>query len=283
MLKLGVEDYQRIRSWVYRNARPLDFTRWQFYFENGSKEAFLSVLAEYQNEDGGFAHALEPDCWNPNSSPYMTNWWSASELKELDVDKNHPIIQGILKYLDSGVHFNNGWTWSIPSNNDYPHAPWLSYNESGNIEWDTSVTTRLVGFILVYADKESQLYNKAVHLANTLIERFNTFQDDAFFAMIGYRELLTCIELANLEQQFNCDSLRKRLVKEEDKDEIEKELDQLVEKLKKKDVFNTGSLYFVDGDKYIKECAITQIWWKADGLISDLKRLKDNDRMEATH
>lgn len=87
----------------------------------------------------------------------------------------------------------------------------------------------------------------------------------------------------NLEQQFHCDILRKRLVKEEDKDAIEKELDQLIKVLKNKDLFHTGDLYFVDGDKYAKECAITQIWWKVDELINNLKRLKDNNRMEATY
>ena len=41
------------RKLVYRSARPLDFTRWSYLFENGSCEDFLSVLSAYQNEDGG--------------------------------------------------------------------------------------------------------------------------------------------------------------------------------------------------------------------------------------
>lgn len=53
MKKLPVDDYVRLRKLVYRGARPLDFTRWSYLFENGSCEDFLSVLSAYQNEDGG--------------------------------------------------------------------------------------------------------------------------------------------------------------------------------------------------------------------------------------
>ena len=75
--------YQIARTFIYRNARPLDIARWQYHFDGGSKEAVLTALAAYQNEDGGFGHALEPDCWNPNSAPIQT--WTATEvLREID-------------------------------------------------------------------------------------------------------------------------------------------------------------------------------------------------------
>lgn len=61
--------FEKTRMFVYRNSRPLDIARWQYHFEDGSKEAVLTALAPYQNEDGGFGHALEPDSWNPNSTP----------------------------------------------------------------------------------------------------------------------------------------------------------------------------------------------------------------------
>ena len=52
--------------------------RWKYLFEGGSREDVLTSLAAYQNEDGGFGHALEPDCWNPDSSPIQT--WVAAEI-----------------------------------------------------------------------------------------------------------------------------------------------------------------------------------------------------------
>lgn len=75
--------FEKAKGFIKRNARPIDFVRWQYHFENGSKEAVLDILSFYQNEDGGFGHALENDCWNPNSTPIHT--WAATEiLREID-------------------------------------------------------------------------------------------------------------------------------------------------------------------------------------------------------
>ena len=117
--------YDKARQFIYRNARPLDLARWQYHFEGGNKEAVLTALSAYQNKDGGFGHALEPDAWNPSSAPIQT--WTATELfRELDfTDHAHPIIQGILRYLASGQDFEGHfWYNTIRSNNDFPHAPW---------------------------------------------------------------------------------------------------------------------------------------------------------------
>ncbi|MDR1247233.1 MAG: hypothetical protein LBK57_09430 [Clostridiales Family XIII bacterium] len=43
--------YQKARAFIYRNARPLDVARWQYHFEGGGKDAVLTALAAYQNED----------------------------------------------------------------------------------------------------------------------------------------------------------------------------------------------------------------------------------------
>lgn len=101
--------FERVRSFIYRNARPLDLARWQYHFDKGSKEAVLTALACYQNTDGGFGHALEPDAWNPESSPVQT--WAATEvLREISLtDRDHPIIQGILHYLASGQDYADGF------------------------------------------------------------------------------------------------------------------------------------------------------------------------------
>lgn len=66
----------------------------------------LYTLSFYQNKDGGFGHALEPDAWNPHSSPIQT-WFATEILREIDfTDNSHPIIKGILNYLECGKDFN---------------------------------------------------------------------------------------------------------------------------------------------------------------------------------
>lgn len=163
--------YQKAQEFIYRNARPLDFARWQYHFENGSKEAILRALSYYQNSDGGFGHALELDCWNPNSSPIGT-CAAIQRLKEIDFDDaTHPLVLGILNYLDSGVDFNmeyNQWLNVLPTNNDYPHACWWEYGAAGS-EFKYNPTAVLAGFIIQFADKNSNLYQKGIQIVKEAV------------------------------------------------------------------------------------------------------------------
>ena len=134
-------DTNKARNFVYRNARPLDIARWKYLFENGCKEDVITALLAYQNEDGGFAHALEPDCWNPNSSPIQT--WVATEIiSEIGLyDKNHPLIQGILQYLSSTENFDgHSWLNTIPTNDNYPHAEWWNYQPIQSLPYNPTAS-----------------------------------------------------------------------------------------------------------------------------------------------
>jgi hypothetical protein len=122
---LSKSDFQEIRSWVFRNARPLELALWQYHFENGSKENVLSVLAMYQNDDGGFGKTIEPDNWNPESTPYAAHY-ATNILRQIDfTDMDHPLYQGALHYLKSTPYRGkNGWFFSVPANALFPHAVW---------------------------------------------------------------------------------------------------------------------------------------------------------------
>jgi hypothetical protein len=171
MLKMDAKGFNEVRQWMYRNARHLDLMLWQYEFENGSKEAVLDALSFYQNEDGGFGNALEPDSWNPNSTPYTTTH-AISILKTIEfTDVQHPISRGILRFLDSGAYFSeNGWEWSIPTNNDYPHAPWWNFEQTDSTS-QFGLSCNIVCFILSVCQKDSILYDKAVIVIQNIINR----------------------------------------------------------------------------------------------------------------
>ena len=38
MKKLSKAAYREVRTWIYRNARPLELALWQFCFEGGTRE-----------------------------------------------------------------------------------------------------------------------------------------------------------------------------------------------------------------------------------------------------
>ena len=170
MKKLSLNDYIKLRRLVFRGATPLLFALWRCAFENGDPDDVLSVLECYQNEDGGFGNALEANCWNPNSSPYVTGF-AVQILEGLFgfkyefIDRSHPVLRGILKYFASGEYATeNGWLGisDIPSNNDYSHAPWFRFDPAA-AEGETD-PEKIVGFVLKYGDAENDLYKKALRI-----------------------------------------------------------------------------------------------------------------------
>lgn len=164
---------EKARKYVYRCARPLELARWQYHFEGGSRENVLNALRFYQNEDGGFGHALEADNWNPASTPIST-LTAADILDEIGyTDGAHPVIQGMLRYLDSGESFDaaaNQWLNTIPSNNDHPHACWWGWDGKDELRYNP--TAGLAAFILRYAEPASPLYAKGLQIAGEAVRWF---------------------------------------------------------------------------------------------------------------
>jgi hypothetical protein len=178
-MKLKKTDYQNIRNWIYRNARPVDLARWQYHFESGEIDRVLEGLAVYQNEDGGFGHALEADSWNVDSAPIQTGT-AIQLLSEIGFsDRNHPIIQGILKYLDMGKDYKEGfWLSEVPSNNKHPRAPWWTYGENESESPNYNPTAMFYGFILYFGDKKSRLYQDTFKAAALMMEKVSVLESD---------------------------------------------------------------------------------------------------------
>lgn len=127
----------------------------------------LATLSFYQYEDCGFGRALEPDAWNPNSTPIQT--WTATEiLREIDFrDGNHLISQSILRYLGSGNEFTgHSWLNTPKSNNDYPHAPWWDVKSDSTCRNSCNHTACFAGFIIRFASESSGLYQLGCQIAS---------------------------------------------------------------------------------------------------------------------
>lgn len=173
-------NFGKARNFIYRNARAIELAQFQYFFENGDKDAVLTALEAYQNEDGGFGNALEPDSWNPNSSPIQT--WAATEiLRKINFeDREHSVVRGILKFLESGEHFcGNVWSSTILTNNDYPRARWWRADPKWvNAKSDPTVskvynpTAALAGFIVNFAEKGSSAYEFGERIVKAAVNAF---------------------------------------------------------------------------------------------------------------
>lgn len=312
MKKLDVVAYQEIRDWMYRNARPLELAIWQNLFEEGSKGAVLAALSFYQNADGGFGHALEADNWNPESSPYTT-LCAINILKTIDFhDISHPMIQGILDYLESGEHrYEYGWLFNIPSNNNYARAPWWSYDDKANETESIGVTAGLVSYILSHKNYSTSLYNLALQLSDNIIGYLETKKKYGDMGIEGYSILLDTIKMVGLENRFDYDYLRQRIGQlistsiekdvskwsyygvrpsnyitspnhmfyKENEEIVLKEIDYLIETRESGCVWGITWSWFEHNERYAKEFAISENWWKASKAIEKINFLRNFGRL----
>ena len=202
----------KARKWICYNARQIDQARFQYLFENGSREAVLSALIEYQNDDGGFGHALEADSFNPLSSPIQT--WAATEiLYEVGHEEDHPIVQGILRYLDSGKDFNGKcWLNTVPSNNDYPRASWWTYDTQSYDTITYNPTAALAGFVLRFASKDSDIYIKCYGIVKeAIIYLMETDKCDEMHTLACYVRMAQYCRKAGLADELSMNEVEKLL------------------------------------------------------------------------
>ena len=298
--------YTAAKKFILKNSRPLDMARWNYLFENGSKEDVASVLKTYQNDDGGFANALEPDCWNINSTPLQT-WVATQIIKEINLDdKNHPIIKGILDYLSSKDEFD-GHRWhgvnTVVTNDNYPHAHWWSYRQKQESTYNP--TASLIGFILKYAEKDTAIYRSACELSK---EAYNYFKKN--FPLESMHESTCFVELYHYMKECSIFNL---LDMEEFKKLLQKQIKQVITYdtkiwstdyickpslfinskssdfyLENKDICDFEYEFILktqnedgswgvtwDWSNYPEQWAISKNWWQSDIIIKNIKYIRE--------
>jgi len=118
------------RQYIEMNGRELDRQLYIYHFGTGDREGVLRSLSAFQNDDGGFGHALEPDIRTPASSVITTSV-GLYILREIGALFEEPMVQAAIEYLLANYD-NNEEVWPIipPEIEDAPHAPWWSYQDS---------------------------------------------------------------------------------------------------------------------------------------------------------
>ena len=309
MIKLNKSAVGEISNWVHRNARPLDLALWRYYFEQGERESIIKELLYYQNEDGGFGMGIDPDNWNTASTPYNAQI-VIKMLRQIGfTDTSHPIYQGILYYLENTEYQKEyGWMFTIPSNNHYPHGVWWDYDEEGNLNQSIGTTASLSGFLLRYAEPDSTIYNKAVDYTKQLIDTLRNTDKLGDMGVIGYLELLEDIEKSKTTEIFDYAFLKEQLpillrekiqkekdnfmanplefitspvsrYYEENKDEVEAALDAIITERPIDGVWDIPWEWY-NGNKYPREFAISENWWKSAKALEKLLLLKQFKRFE---
>jgi len=152
---LSPTSQQRARAFVMTHARPLERAIYAVEFEDGPVDAVWSALAAFQNADGGFGHALEPDFRIPASSALATTT-GLQVLREYGAPSSHPLVEGSMSYLLATYDAaNQVWPIIPPYDAAIPHAPWWGYSDDTADGWGGyrfNPTAEVVGYLHDYAD-----------------------------------------------------------------------------------------------------------------------------------
>jgi hypothetical protein len=132
MKQLSREAFGRARQFLMAQARSLERALFEHRFEGATVDGVLAELAHFQNEDGGFGQALEPDLRTPSSSALATGI-GLRMLRELRCPADHPMIRKAVAYLIA-TYDDEAQVWRVvPSDTDsFPHAPWW-HDEDGSL------------------------------------------------------------------------------------------------------------------------------------------------------
>jgi hypothetical protein len=108
-------------TFIWNNARLLERHLFTFLFKGGSRQDVSVALSAYQNEDGGFGNALEPDKRTPSSQPIDQE----VALRILDdVGFDTAIAGKICDFLMSITTEEGGVPFVLPSVRNAPRAEW---------------------------------------------------------------------------------------------------------------------------------------------------------------
>jgi len=176
-MKLSRADQETARAFIQQRARLLEQNLFAYHFQDGTSEDVLAALAEFQNPDGGFGNALEPDLRLPASSAIATTV-GLQILREVQASSDHPLVQGAIQYLlDTYDAENQVWPIIPPAAADAPHAPWWNYSENLAEQWG--------GF-----------------LGNPRAEIVGYLHEHAGLVPAGLRDRLTIAVVDHLEESF---------------------------------------------------------------------------------
>jgi hypothetical protein len=113
----------RARDFIEKNGRVVDKARFALHFNGGTAKAFLSALSAYQNEDGGFGHALEVDIEAPASQPFATEL-ALEYCLRAGIPADQPLVQRAVAYLEETQEKDGCWQFT-PEIYAHPIAPWF--------------------------------------------------------------------------------------------------------------------------------------------------------------
>lgn len=175
MKKLSIDNFAKAKKYIFLQGRALDQELFKYHFEVGSINSVMSELAKYQNEDGGFGHALEPDLRTPFSSALATSI-ALREMVHCGVNNENEILRKTISYLLESLDRDN-WRWVIApeERTNSPHAPWWGAEDIAGAFRGciANPTAEITGYLLNYKNLVPN------EILNSLLDRLQLYLFEA--------------------------------------------------------------------------------------------------------
>ncbi len=149
MNRLSQNGFAAARDFLKAEARPLERARFAFHFEGADEAGVWDALWAFQNSDGGFGRALEPDVRAPQSSVLCTTI-ALQVARAMNAPPPPEPIQSAIGYLLSTYNADECHFPSLPEvAAESPHAPW--WRQEGRREqfdrFDLNPTAEVLGYL----------------------------------------------------------------------------------------------------------------------------------------
>ncbi|MCA9838477.1 MAG: hypothetical protein KC422_16285 [Trueperaceae bacterium] len=170
-------------AFLLNNGRLLERKRFSYLFKNGSRDAVLTALKAYQNADGGFGNALEPDKRTASSQPIDQEM----ALRILDeIGLNGQVVKDICDFLQTITTPEGGVPFVLPTVSDAPRAPW--WNPESDVPPAALNPTASIAGLLHKHKVAHPWLNKATSFCWQKLEAEQNFSEHDFICILLFLE-----------------------------------------------------------------------------------------------
>ncbi len=197
---LTIDAFERAASFLNSHARHLEVARFEAIFEGSGANDLLDELKKFQNGDGGFGHALEPDLRAEESSALCTSV-AFQILRCHQIPESESVVREGIGYLARTLDRTLLHWRIIPKTTDSrPHAPW--WNQDGRAAeldaFSLNPTAEIMGYVFDYG---GTAFDEGI--VSQLIDR--VLEELSSLKVIEMHDLLCCLrmlEAKNLPAAF---------------------------------------------------------------------------------
>jgi hypothetical protein len=178
-------DLTAARRFLASSGRVLDQRRFERIRDGGEAAPVRDAVAAYRNPDGGFGHALEPDCRCPDSQPAAVEM----ALRILDeADAWDPDLVGrACDWLEGNAAPGGGVTFVEASVASWPHAPWWVPDD------DRRTSLIQTGMIAGTLHARGMSFPWLDHATDAMWTGISALSSPGAYDMLGVLRFLDCV------------------------------------------------------------------------------------------